>query len=260
MLAHDFTGRANRRILPAKPESGQGVARVAKFDTTRWSIVLQARDATPGTGSALAMLCLTYRPPVLAYIRRRGYAPDQAEDLTQAFFTQFIERAWHVGADPARGRFRAYLLTAVKRFLIDRNIEAHRLKRGGGMQFEDLSDEASLDLASDETPDAAFDRDWAIAVVDAAMTRLREEAERAGKLALFEHLSEFVAERPDESEYARLAGALGMRRNTLAVAVHRMRARLRDLVREEVAQTAVDPDTLADELRDLRDAFGHLAH
>lgn len=233
---------------------------MARFDTTRWSIVLQARDATPATAPALAMLCHTYRPPVLAYIRRRGYAPDQAEDLTQTFFTHFIERAWHAGADPARGRFRAYLLTAVKRFLIDRDIEAHRLKRGGGVHFDDITAEPSLDLASDETPDAAFDRDWAIAVVDAAMMRLREEAERAGKLALFEQLSEFVAERPDESEYARLAEALGMRRNTLAVAVHRMRTRLRDLVREEVAQTAVDPDSLADELRDLRDAFGELVH
>ena len=157
---------------------------MARFDTTRWSIVLQARDATPATAPALAMLCRTYRPPVLAYIRRRGYAPDQAEDLTQTFFTHFIERAWHAGADPARGRFRAYLLTAVKRFLIDRDIEAHRLKRGGGVHFDDITAEPSLDLASDETPDAAFDRDWAIAVVDAAMIAAVEKAILASDLGL----------------------------------------------------------------------------
>jgi RNA polymerase sigma-70 factor (ECF subfamily) len=197
---------------------------------------------------------------VLAYIRRRGYAPDIAEDLTQAFFAQFIERAWHAGADQQRGRFRAYLLTAVKRFLIDRDIEANRIKRGGSIVFEEIGTTPTLDLASDDTPDAAFDRDWAIAVVDAAMARLRAEAVRAGKLELFEHLAEFVAERPDESEYERLASSLGMRRNTIAVAVHRMRARLRDFVREEIAQTALDHDHLANELRDLRDAFDGIVH
>jgi RNA polymerase sigma-70 factor (ECF subfamily) len=233
---------------------------MARFDTTRWSIVLQARHATPASAPALALLCGTYRPPVLAYIRRRGYAPDVAEDLTQAFFAQFIERAWHAGADQQRGRFRAYLLTAVKRFLIDRDIEAQRIKRGGGVVFEEIGAAPTLDLASDDTPDAAFDRDWAIAVVDAAMARLRAEAVRAGKLELFEHLAEFVAERPDESEYERLASSLGMRRNTIAVAVHRMRARLRDFVREEIAQTALDHDHLANELRDLRDAFDGIVH
>ena len=109
---------------------------MGRFDTTRWSVVLRARGGPAEARSALEVLCRTYRPPVLAFVRSRGYAADAAEDLTQAFFTRFLERAWHASADPERGRFRSFLLTALKRFLIDADLETAALKRGGAIRFE----------------------------------------------------------------------------------------------------------------------------
>ena len=228
---------------------------MAKFDSTQWSRVLRAREDTPDARGALDRLCRVYRPPVMAYIRGRGYAPDAAEDLAQAFFTRFIEDAYHTGADPARGRFRAFLLVTLKRFLINTNAEAHTLKRGGGISIRRL-DDSQLNLeqmaGADDGPEHAFDRSWAMTVLDAAMRKLRREAEEAGKTPLFEQLAEFLTERPDEADYERAARTLNLRRNTLAVAVHRLRHRLRELVHAELAQTTVAREDLESELRDLR--------
>lgn len=221
---------------------------MGRFETTRWSVVLRARGDADEARAALEQLCRTYRPPVLAFVRFRGYAADAAEDLTQAFFTRFLERAWYSAADPNRGRFRSFLLTALKRFLIDADAEAAALKRGGGVRFQTLDDdEAWMDAAGD-TPDAVFEREWAHAVLRVALARLRAEAEQAGKLALFQRLGEFLIERPDEAEYARAAEDLHLRRNTLAVAVHR----LRELVHEELLETTSSPTELEEELRTLR--------
>jgi RNA polymerase sigma factor (sigma-70 family) len=228
---------------------------MAKFDSTQWSVVLQARANTPDARGALDHLCRTYRPPVLAYIRSRGYGADAAEDLAQTFFARFIENAYHASADPARGRFRSFLLVALKRFLINQDAEAHALKRGGDISLRRL-DDSQLNVedlaAGDNGPEHVFDRSWAMAVLDSAMRKLRSEAEEAGKTQLFEQLAEFLTERPDEADYERAARALNLRRNTLAVAVHRLRNRLRELVRTELAQTTVAREDLESELRDLR--------
>lgn len=228
---------------------------MGRFDTTRWSIVLRAAGGPADARVALESLCRTYRPPVLAYIRSRGRAPDAAEDLTQAFFTRFIERAWYASADPDRGRFRSFLLTLLKRFLVDADDEAHAQKRGGKVRFESAEEvgEAVVDGAG--SPEEIFEREWARAVLGAAFARLRTEAKAAGKLALFESLSEFLAERPDEADYARVAESLHLRRNTIAVAVHRLRHRLRDLVREELAETTAGRADMDTELHALRDAL-----
>lgn len=228
---------------------------MGRFDTTRWSVVLQARGDPAGARAALETLCRTYRSPVLAYVRSHVYARDAAEDLTQAFFTRFLEHAWYADADPERGRFRSFLLTALKRFLIDADVEAAALKRGGSYRFESLDEEAAAAPAGDESPDRSFERAWAKAVLGAAFARLRGEAEAAGKLAMFDRLSEFLVEAPDEDDYAQAAEDLHLRRNTLAVAVHRLRHRLRELVREELAETTVGPDDMDSELRALREAL-----
>lgn len=225
---------------------------MGRFDTTRWSVVLQARGDSADARRALETLCRTYRPPVLAFVRSRGYRPDAAEDLTQAFFARFIERAWHSSADPGRGRFRSFLLTALKRFLIDADTEAAALKRGGAFRFQALDDDAEGEGEVLETPEEAFEREWAHAMLAAAFTRLREEAGSAGKLALFERLSEFLIEPPDESDYQRAAADLNLRRNTLAVAVHRLRRRLRELVRDEICHTTSNRSEMEEELRALR--------
>src|SRR6185312_7998252 len=149
-----------------------------------------------------------------------GRVPSSPQLGEEPFFARFLERAWHSSADPERGRFRSFLLTALKRFLIDSDAEGAALKRGGGIRFELLDDDDCAG-ATGETPDAAFEREWAHAVLRAALARLRSEAEQAGKLELFKRLAEFLIERPDEAEYARAAEDLHLRRNTLAVAVHR---------------------------------------
>jgi RNA polymerase sigma-70 factor (ECF subfamily) len=229
--------------------------RMSRFDhTTQWSLVLRARGAGREARVALDTLCRTYRPPVLAFIRSRGHEGDAAEDLTQMFFANFLERASHAHADPLLGRFRSFLLTAVKRFLINSGEASRAQKRGGLAHFESFDDDACG--SDDDAPERAFERAWAYVVLESALRRLRDEAEAAGKRGQFDRLRDFLVESPDESDYERVAAELGLRRNTLAVAVHRMRQRLRELVRDVVAETTAGRADLDDELRDLRTAFG----
>jgi RNA polymerase sigma factor (sigma-70 family) len=227
---------------------------MTRFDSTQWSVVLRARGDADDARVALEALCRSYRPPVLAYIRGRGYNADAAEDLAQTFFERFIEDAYHANADPERGRFRAFLLTALKRFLINADAEAHALKRGGAMHFDPVGENSQSGdaLAATGTPEREFERSWTLAVLEAAMSKLRAEAEKTGKVAQFDQLREFLTERPDEEDYARASATLNMRRNTLAVAVHRLRHRLRELIRTELAQTTAAHEDLELELRDLR--------
>lgn len=239
-----------RRNIGSRPDNA-----MSRFETTRWSLVLQASSGTPQARTALEALCRTYRPAVVAYVRGRGYAADAADDLVQAFFLRFIDQAWYADADRERGRFRTYLLTTLKRHLIGSNVEAHARKRGGGMRIESI-DEADEDFTDEGNPERHFEKTWAMTVVGHAFSRLREEADRAGKRALFDALSEFLAERPDDADYARAAAALGLRRNTLAVAVHRLRHRLKELIEAELADTARSEADLAAELHDLHDALG----
>lgn len=229
---------------------------MGRFETTRWSVVLQARGQPAAARAALETLCRTYRPPVLAYVRRHVHARDAAEDLTQAFFARFLEQAWHARADPERGRFRSFLLTTLKRFLVDVHVEAAALKRGGGLWFESLDADGAPALAGGDSPEREFDRVWARAVLDAAFTHLRAEAEQAGKLPLFERLSEFLVEPPDALDYERAAAELGLRRNTLAVAVCRLRRRLRELVLDELTATTAGRADMDAELQALREALG----
>lgn len=234
---------------------------MTRFDTTRWSVVLRAGASTADARPALEVLCRTYRPPVLAYIRSRGHSSEAAEDLAQSFFEQLLEHAFHASADPARGRFRVFLLMTLQRFLTNAQAEATAQKRGGHLHFDRLPLNG---LGGGDVPDAgdsperAFERGWAFALIDAALHRLRAEAERAGKVALFDELTGFLIERPDEAEYARVAEKLKLRRNTLAVAVHRLRERLRRLVRAELAQTAASKGELETELRELRAALADI--
>jgi len=242
-------------ILRSRLERIRTLEAMSRFDTTRWSIVARARGDSRDARAALEALCRAYRPPVLAYIRGRGYSSETAEDLAQTFFARFIEDAYHTVANPERGRFRAFLLTALKRFLINSDAEANALKRGGAARIEVPAHEqpsAAEWLADSDSPEREFERGWAFAVLEAAMHKLRAEAEKAGKLQMFEVLSEFLTERPDEQDYARAATALNLRRNTLAVAVHRLRHRLRELIRDEVAETTMANADLEAELRDLR--------
>jgi RNA polymerase sigma factor (sigma-70 family) len=222
-----------------------------RFDTTRWSIVLSAGEQDTVGRDALASLCKTYRPPVLAYVRGHVRDPDDAEDLTQAFFVHVLERQLAARADRERGRFRAFLLTSLKHFLASERERVGAQRRGGGTQRLPAAVIESIPAES-TGPEEAFEREWARTVLREAMRRLELEAKRAGRAAMFRELRPFLAETPEAGIYDSVAKSLGMRRNTVAVAVHRLRARLQETVREVVADTAADSAEVEAELRLMR--------
>lgn len=233
--------------MPAAPARG--------FATTRWSMIVRARD--PGDARrALEEICRAYRHPVLAYIRRQGHPPADAEDLAQAFFTGLLEARWDTRADPARGRFRAFLLTALRRFLANHAAARTAGKRGGGrtrVDFEDVAE--ALAAPAGDAPDRVFERAWALTVLERAMECLRQEAAHAGKSELFRRLSPCLGEMVDNAAYRRLGEELGLRPNTVAVSVHRLRLRLRELVWSELADQTTSAEDLDGELRALRQAL-----
>lgn len=229
---------------------------MVRFATTRWSLIMDARGEPEQARRALEAICRNYRRPVLAFIRHRGHGPSEAEDLTQEFFARLLERRWDTQADPARGRFRAFLLTSLKHFLANARAASVAAKRGSG-QAEVALDDAGQALAAPDadTPDLVFERAWALTVIERAFERLREEAVQAGKLALLERLEPFLGEGAEPADYQRLGQTLGLRPNTVAVAVHRLRARLRELVRAELADQSDGPDAVEQELRVMRAAL-----
>jgi RNA polymerase sigma factor (sigma-70 family) len=232
---------------------------MALFGTTRWSVLVDTRGDGAQARLALETLCRAYRRPVLVYLRRNGHSLDDAEDLVQAFFGHLIEQRAFAHADRERGRFRNFLLGALKHFLSHESAAAAALKRGGGRVHASLDDEdADLErfLAADDTPERSFDRAWALTVLDRALNRLTAEAEQSGKRELFATLREYVVESAERSDYAQAAEQLGMRPNTVAVVVHRLRARLRELVEAELRETVTGAEALAEEMGALRSALG----
>lgn len=230
-----------------------GSAGMGQFQTTRWSLITTAARERPSLArEALEQLCRVYRPPVLAYLRRIGHSPADAEDLAQAFFVRFIERGWYRDADPDRGRFRSLLLTSLRRFALDQTQAEHASKRDSSRTM--ALDDAVADPASDDTPERAFTRAWMGTVLDNAWSRLQDEWTRAGKHELFARIAPLLLERAESTELHALAAELGLRPNTLAVQVHRVRQRLRQLVRLELLQTVGDQDALERELAELRGA------
>jgi RNA polymerase sigma-70 factor (ECF subfamily) len=230
---------------------------MAGFATTRWSLILASRTESATARQAMEELCGAYRAPVLAYVRQRGHSHEQAEDLTQSFFAHFIGQRIHHSADPGRGRFRSYLLGSIRNFLADATAATYTAKRGGALQHLAL-DEAVAAPDSD-SPERAFERRWALTVVDRALERLAAEAAQSDKQALFAELQEFLVEKPGAEEYDHVAARLGLRRNSVAVAVHRLRHRLRELVRDELASTVATPDDVDAELGALREVLGGVA-
>ena len=219
------------------------------FEDTRWSVVVAARGSTTSARVALDHLCRAYRSPVFAYVRHGGRSREDAEDLTQAFFVHFLERGCHEHADPARGRFRSLLLTSLRRFVIDQHDHDHASKRYahmvGGHAIENTAD-------GGESPEDVFTRRWLATVVGHAMGHLQEEWRAAGKEARFGQFAPFLLEPTSSSELKDMAMAAGMRSNTLAVQIHRMRQRLRQLVRLELLQTVGSEEALDEELAELR--------
>jgi RNA polymerase sigma factor (sigma-70 family) len=231
--------------------------------TTRWSLILSGADSRNGDREireALAELCRIYWRPIFFFIARRGYSPQDAEDLTQDFFVHILRGNWLQKADPARGRFRSLLLKSLQNFLNDAVDRSNSRKRGGHISF------ISWDVWIAETPsqlslgwearsswpaERLFDAAWAATMVQRALRRLCEECERKGRRQVFEVLSTYLSAERDDLSYATLARKLHVSGSLVRKLVYRMRQRFRMLLREEVRQTVADPADVDGELRHL---------
>ncbi len=233
-----------------------------KFRTTQWSLVRAGGDSADLTlqREALAALCSTYWSPVHAYIRCRGNDAESARDLTQGFFTQLLEKKYVKKADRDRGKFRSFLLTCVKRYLTDEQDRRHARKRGGGrnilpLEFETAESSLRFEPADRRTPETIFEKRWALSVLRAAVSRLGQGMEGSGKQAQFSRLKPWLTGEGPESPYRTLAEDLGMSEQALRVTIHRLRRRLGQLLRDEVASTLSDPAQLDAEMRSLFEAL-----
>lgn len=227
------------------------------FHTTRWSRVVLARESSDEGQEALRQLCAAYYAPVIAFLRREGRAEDEARDLAHDFFATVLAGSSITQAEQSRGRFRSYLLGAVKHFLSHRREAALRLRRGGGESpvSLDVEDTPPLADASQMSPDAAFDREWALTVLSRALDALREEQHAEGKGAVFERLRPWLNGDALHGEQAALAASLGVNVNTLKAITSRLRQRFRALVRTEIASTLEDESAVNEEMQVLFDAL-----
>lgn len=245
-----------RQIMTSTGTAGKQASN-AWFVTTRWSVVLTAgSQQSPHADRALETLCRAYWYPLYAYARRRGYSPADAEDLTQGFFVEFLEHNWVAKADRNRGRFRSFLLMVFKRFLANEWDKARTLKRGGGVRWVRLPMDTAETRYTQEpadtgTPEQAFEKQWALRLLDGVLQRLREEYEHAGKATLFDTLKACLVGSRDTQPYAELAGKLSMSEGAVKVAVCRLRERYRERLKEEIAHTVASPAEVDAELRHL---------
>lgn len=226
--------------------------------TTRWSMVLHARGdaSSPDAHVALSELCEAYWLPLYAFIRRQTPDVHAAQDLTQAFFTLLLEKHYLDDVHPNRGRFRAFLLAAVKHFLSNERDKARALKRGGGVHILSLDWQQGERRLQNEpedgiTAERMFDREWALALLDRVLERLKSEQHAAGKAQSFAALQRLLSTERTDINYAAAAETLGMTEEATRVAVHRLRKRYRFLLRDEIAQTIDADDSVEDELKAL---------
>jgi DNA-directed RNA polymerase specialized sigma24 family protein len=237
-------------------EDRSGSHDAARFATTHWSVVFTAGQAAAGAREAVEQLCRTYWYPLYAHVRHRGYSVEDAQDLTQAFFAHLLEKERFTLANPARGKFRTFLLTALDHFLVN---EWHRLraeKRGGRHRLLSLDHEAaeqrfSVEPATNETPDRLFEKRWAAALLDKVLADLEEECQAAGKGAFFVAARGLLWGDQDPISGAELAAQCGLTGSAGKSAIHRLRRRYRALLRAEVARTVSTPEEIDGELRDL---------
>ncbi len=247
-------------IEPLHPTSA---AAAAGFALTHWSAVLRAgeRDSRAAT-EALEELCRVYWFPLYGFARRRGCSPADAEDLTQAFFARLLEHNFVARADPAKGRFRTFLLTLFKRFLANEWKREHARKRGGFqpvVPIESNLAESRLgaEPAHTEQPDLLFERHWAMTLLDLVMKRLEQEYQVSGRGRLFEHLEGCLVHDATALPYGEIAARLNLSEAAVKMAMQRLRARYQAILREEIAKTVASPEDVEPELRDLFYAFRH---
>jgi RNA polymerase sigma-70 factor (ECF subfamily) len=236
-----------------------GVGRTAEdgavaFATTHWSVVLTARGESAAAKEALEKLCRTYWWPLYGFVRREGYKPEEAQDLTQAFFARLLERRDLETVRQERGRLRSYLLASVKNFLSKARHREMTVKRGEGRPLISLDDLLARERADQEpahklSADRIYERRWALTLLEQVLVRLGAEYEAAGKLPLFDRLKELLAGESGQPTQAKIAAEMQMTENAVKQAFHRFRYRYRQLLHEEIAHTVAVPDDVEDELR-----------
>ena len=225
------------------------------FLTTRWTEVLQAAQASPDGAAALENLCRKYWYPLYAYVRREGFSPHDGQDLTQSFFARFLEKNYLAQVDPARGKFRSFLLASLKHFLANEWDRMRAQKRGGGAQIISLDEQTAearyvLEPRDESSAEKIYERRWALTVLEEVLARLERECTAAGKAEQFRHLKEHMMAE-SSAPIADLAQRLNMTPSAVKVAVHRLRKCYRALLREEIAQTVSSPSEIDAELRHL---------
>jgi RNA polymerase sigma-70 factor (ECF subfamily) len=227
------------------------------FATTQWSVVVTAgKGHNSESRRALSALCEAYWYPLYVYVRRRGYQAAEAQDLTQAFFAELLEKDRLRLADQQRGKFRSFLLTSLNHFMNNKWREAQAEKRGGRIAHVSLDFEAAEsryvhEPAHEMTPERVFERRWAMTLLEHALDRLRDEYEAAGKAELLDHLQSHLGGDPQALPYAELAELLQMSEGAVKVAAHRLRKRCREVLRAEVAETVAESREVDEELRSL---------
>jgi RNA polymerase sigma-70 factor (ECF subfamily) len=226
------------------------------FTTTHWSVVLAAHGAAPGAQEALEALCRTYWFPLYAYVRQSGYSPADAEDLTQEFFARFLADESFSRANPERGRFRTFLITALRRFLVSEWRRSRSQKRGGGQPVLTWDGEAAEQRYAAESdhalnPEEAYERRWALAIVEGVLAGLRAEYSAAGDQVLYDHLAGRLWGEAEGESWLELGTKLGLTEGALKQRLQRLRQRCRERLRAEVAHTVTSPEEVEDELRHL---------
>jgi RNA polymerase sigma-70 factor (ECF subfamily) len=231
------------------------------FATTHWSVVLAAKEGDSATAfEALENLCCSYWPPLYAFIRREGYDEAEAKDLTQEFFLRLIDREFLLRLRHQQGKFRSFLLTFLKNFLLEQRGKSKAQKRGGGkvvVSLDQIAEEGSyLNEPVDHfSPDQVFERRWAQTIFQVALNRLREEYVSAGKADLFDQLKDLQPREHGAPSYAEIGTRFGMTEAAVKSAMQRMRARHREILRQEIANTVTRPDEIEEEIRHLREVL-----
>jgi len=249
VLAKD-NGASLSTIGPAA--AGQNGAAV--FATTQWSVVLTAQGESPAAQKALERLCRVYWWPLYSFVRRQGYTPEEAQDLTQGFFASFLERRDLDAVRREKGRLRSYLLASLKNFLGKVRRRAMTIKRGEGrplVSLEELLARESADLEPVDalSPDRIYERCWASALLEQVLAQLEQEFRTVGKSALFQRLQQVLGDEADRLSQAEIGQELGMTESAVSQAFYRLRQRYAVLVREEIANTVAAPSDVEDELR-----------
>jgi RNA polymerase sigma factor (sigma-70 family) len=243
-----MTGQSSTGVLSS---DGQPL-----FTTTHWSVVLAAaKPEAPEAAAALERLCRTYWYPLYAYVRREGHNPADAQDLTQGFFASLLARNSLLRVAPGKGKFRSFLLASMRHLLSDQRDRARTAKRGGGQEelsldAQEAEERYRLEPVDRLDAEKIYERRWAMTLLEQALIRLRDESAAAGKAELFERLRRFVAGDSDAT-WGEAAAELGLSEGAMKIAVHRLRARYRALLRDEIAQTVTDPTEIEAEVRYL---------